>query len=220
MPRTARVLFTTLLAGSAGALGAVLGSVAFVRSTAAGHRYSEADVPPAPVGLVLGAQVHPDGTPSEFLAARLELGRRLLAAGTVQALLLSGDAGAPDYDEPAAMRAYLIAVGVAEDLLVVDGHGYDTYDSCVRARRVFGVHRVIVVSQTYHLPRAVATARAVGLDADGVGDDSVRRTSLAWLRGLVRDQVACVKTVLDLATARQPLLESPDDGIRRALTLP
>jgi vancomycin permeability regulator SanA len=217
MPPTARVLSTVLLAGAAGALGAVLGSVAFVRATAAGHRYAEAEVPPAPVGLVLGAQVYPDGTPSSFLAARLDLGRRLLAAGTVRVLLLSGDAGAREHDEPAAMRAYLVAAGVPADKLVLDDHGYDTYDSCVRARRVFGVHRVVVVTQSYHLPRAVATARAVGLDADGVGDVSVRRISPAWLRGVLRDQVACVKTVLDLATARQPLSGPPDDGVRQAL---
>jgi vancomycin permeability regulator SanA len=207
MPRTARLLLTAALAGTGGALVAVLGSVAFVRAAAAGHRYPEADVPPAPVALVLGAQVYPDGTPSSFLAARLELGRRLLAAGTVQVLLLSGDASAPEYDEPAAMRTYLLAAGVPADKLVVDAHGYDTYDSCVRARRVFGVQRVLVVTQTYHLPRAVATARAVGLDADGVGDASVRTNSTAWVHGLLRDQVACVKTVLDLATARQPVLD-------------
>lgn len=206
MNRPARLLLTALVTAGAGAAVTVLGSVAFVRVRAAGHRYAEADVPPAPVGLVLGAQVYPDGTPSSFLAARLELGRRLLDAGTVSTLLLSGDGLAPEYDEPAAMRAYLVAAGVPEDRLVLDRYGYDTYDSCVRARRVFGLHRVLVVTQTYHLPRAVATARAVGLDADGVGDAGVSRTSPAWLRGLLRDQVACVKTVIDLATSRQPVL--------------
>ena len=217
MPRTARVLLTALSIGGTGALGAVLGSVGFVRLLAAGHRYAETDVPPAPVGLVLGAQVYPDGTPSSFLAARLELGRRLLEAGTVRVLLLSGDASAPEYDEPAAMRTYLVAAGVPAERLVLDPYGYDTYDSCVRAGRVFGVQRLIVVTQAYHLPRAVATARAVGLDAVGVGDDSVQRTSRAWLRGLVRDQVACVKTVLDLATSRRPVLGPPDDGVPKAL---
>ncbi len=217
MPRSLRLLLTLLLTSATGALGAVLGSVAFVRRGAAGHRYAEADVPSAPVGLVLGAQVYPDGTPSSFLAARLELGRRLLEAGTVQVLLLSGDASAPEYDEPVAMSAYLVAAGVPVERLVLDGHGYDTYDSCVRAREVFGLERVVVVTQTYHLPRAVATARAVGLDAIGVGDDTVRRTSRAWLRGLVRDQVACVKTVVDLTTAREPVLGPPDDAIRKAL---
>ncbi|WP_375424664.1 vancomycin high temperature exclusion protein [uncultured Friedmanniella sp.] len=207
MNRPARLLLTALLTNGAGAAAAVLGSVAFVRIRAAGHCYAEADVPPAPVGLVLGAQVYPDGTPSSFLAARLELGRRLLDAGTVSTLLLSGDGRAPEYDEPAAMCAYLVAAGVPADRLVLDRCGYDTYDSCVRARRVFGVQRIVVVTQTYHLPRAVATARAVGLDAAGVGDAGVSRTSPAWLHGLLRDQLACVKTVIDLITSRQPVLE-------------
>jgi vancomycin permeability regulator SanA len=211
-----RVLLLAVSTGAAAAAATVLGSVAFVRVRAAGHRYAEDDVPPAPVGLVLGAQVHPDGRPSPFLAARLELGRRLLAAGTVDVLLLSGDAGAPEHDEPAAMRDHLVAAGVPVEKLVLDPHGYDTYDSCVRARRVYGVQRVVVVTQGYHLPRAVATARAVGLDAAGVSD-SVRGRSPAWLRGLARDQLACVKTVLDLVTARQPVLGPPDDSIRLAL---
>lgn len=217
MRPAARTLLVALLTGGTGAVGSVVGSVAYVRIRAAGRRYSELDVPAAPVGLVLGAQVHPDGTPSAFLAARLELGRRLWESGRVQVLLLSGDHGAPEHDEPAAMRAYLVAAGVPDERLVVDGHGYDTYDSCVRARRVFGVDRVVIVTQGYHSPRAVATARAVGLDAVGVGDTSVRRTSPAWIQGLVRDQVACVKTVLDLLTSRQPVLEGPDTGVSVAL---
>ncbi|WP_375429959.1 vancomycin high temperature exclusion protein [uncultured Friedmanniella sp.] len=206
MRRTAQIVLLALLTGGVGALTAVAGSVAFVRARSAGHCYSETDVPSAPVALVLGAQVQPDGTPSPYLAARLELGRRLLESGRVRVLLLTGDAGAPEHDEPAAMRAYLVAAGVPAERLVTDAHGYDTYDSCVRARRVFGVDRVVVVSQSYHLPRAVATARSVGLDAVGVGDTSVRRASRAWIQGLMRDQVACVKTVIDLVTSRQPVL--------------
>jgi vancomycin permeability regulator SanA len=217
VPRSARLLLTAALLASTGALTAVLGSVAFVRVRAAGHRYSEADVPPAPVGLVLGAQVYPDGTPSAFLAARLELGRRLLAAGTVQVLLLSGDASAPEYDEPAAMRAYLLAAGVPADRLLVDDHGYDTYDSCVRARRIFGVSDLVVVTQSYHLPRAVATCRALGLQANGVGDDSARQYVAAWRRGAVRDQLACVKTVIDLVTGREPLLGPRETSVEQAL---
>jgi vancomycin permeability regulator SanA len=193
--------------GPAGAALVVLGSVAFVRRHAAGHLHREADAPSAPVALVLGAQVHPDGTPSSFLAARLDLARRLLEAGRVEVLLLSGDGAAREYDEPAAMRRYLLAAGVPDARMVLDRFGLDTYDSCVRARRVHGVDRLLVVTQSYHLPRAVGTARAVGLDAEGVGDVSVRRLRPAYLRGLLRDQVACVKTVVDLATRRRPVLE-------------
>jgi vancomycin permeability regulator SanA len=209
-----------LLLGGAGVGAlAVLGtSVVFVRRKAAGHLYAESEAPPAPVALVLGAQVYPSGAPSSFLAARLDLARRLLAAGTVRVLLLSGDGGAPEYDEPAAMRAYLVAAGVPAERLVLDRFGLDTYDSAFRARRVFGVEHLLVVSQTYHLPRAVATCRALGIRADGVGDFSVRRLSPAWVKGVLRDQVACVKTLLDLGTRRRPVLGPAQHAVLEALT--
>ncbi len=201
----------------AGTIGAAVAfSVGYVRGQAAGHRYAEADVPPAPVALVLGAQVYPDGTPSSFLAARLDLASRLYTAGRVRVLLLSGDGRAAEYDEPAAMRAYLLRAGVPAAVIVTDDYGLDTYDSCVRARRIFGVSALTVVTQSYHLPRAVGTARALGLVANGVGDDSVRRR-LAWWRGTARDQVACVKTLIDLCTRREPVLGPYDPRVDDAL---
>jgi vancomycin permeability regulator SanA len=192
-----------VLAGG-GVAGAVGGSVLFVRKTAAGHIYDPDQVPPAPVALVLGAQVYPDGTPSPFLAARLDLAKCVYDAGKVETVLVSGDQMAPEYDEPEAMRAYLVNRGMPLQQIVVDDGGIDTYHSCVRAQRVFGLSDLIVVTQAYHLPRAVATCRLLGIEASGVGDDTVRGSS-AWWSGSVRDQLACVKTVLDLFL-RRPLL--------------
>ena len=149
---------------------AVLGSVGWVRATASGHTYADRDlalVPPTPVALVLGAQVYPSGTPSPFLAGRLDLAKRLYDAGLVDVLLVSGDNGAREYNEPDAMRRYLVDAGVPADKVVADYAGFDTYDSCARAQRIFGVDRLTVVTQDYHLPRAVATCRALGLDAVG-----------------------------------------------------
>lgn len=202
-----------MIGGGAIGVGAVLGaSIGIVRQAAAGHLYPLDQVPTAPVALVLGAQVYPSGTPSRFLRARLDLGRTLLCRGVVGQLLLSGDARAPEYNEPAAMRAYLLAAGVPDDRLVLDPYGLDTYDSCVRARDVYGVRRVVVVTQDYHLPRAVGTARLIGLDAVGVGDRTARiredgeGLNEPWVRGWLRDQVACVKTIWDVGTRRQPQL--------------
>ncbi|RYZ25973.1 MAG: hypothetical protein EOP01_09620, partial [Propionibacteriaceae bacterium] len=90
---------------------AVLGSVGWVRATASGHTYADRDlalVPATPVALVLGAQVYPSGTPSPFLAGRLDLAKRLFDAGLVEVLLVSGDNGAREYNEPDAMRRYLV----------------------------------------------------------------------------------------------------------------
>jgi vancomycin permeability regulator SanA len=213
----ARAAARPALALTVAAAGVVVGSVAFVRAHAVGHLHREADAPDAPVALVLGAEVYPDGTPSAFLARRLDLARRLLEAGRASVLLLSGDGAAPEYDEPEAMRAYLAAAGVPAGRMVLDRFGLDTYDSCFRAARVYGARRLLVVTQNYHLPRAVGTARALGLDAEGVGDPTVRGISSAWLRGLLRDQVACVKTVLDLVTRRRPILDAVDATTLEAL---
>lgn len=218
--RTHRLVLRSalMLAGIGLTAGAVVaGSVGFIRSTAAGHLYSEAEVPPAPVALVLGAQVYPDGTPSAFLAARLDLARRLYEAGRVKVLLVSGDNMAIEYNEPDAMRNYLIQAGVPAGKVVADYAGFDTYDSCVRAKEIFNVTDLIVVTQSYHLPRAVATCRRLGLNASGVGDASARQYAAAWGRGAVRDQVACVKTVVDLMTNRQPVLGERETSVDRAL---
>jgi vancomycin permeability regulator SanA len=193
------------------------GSIGYVRLTAAGHLYSEDEVPAAPVALVLGARVYPDGTPSRYLAARLDVAHRLYQAGKVKVIVVSGDQMAKEYNEPEAMRTYLINAGMPAEAVVTDYAGLDTYDSCARALRIFGVERLIVVTQSYHLPRAVATCRALGVDATGVGDDSVRRFGRHWIRGVVRDQLACVKTVIDLITRRDPVLGPQQTSVAEAL---
>jgi vancomycin permeability regulator SanA len=180
--------------------------------------YGLAGVPAAPVVLVLGAQVNADGTPSAFLAARLDLAKGLFDAGKVRAVLVSGDHGRWAYDEPGAMKRYLVDRGVPAAKVVEDHAGFDTYDSCLRARRIFGVDRAIVVTQGFHVDRAVALCRQVGLDAVGVGDESATRFPGAWRRGRVRENFAAVKAVYDVATRRDPVFLGPHEpGIDDAL---
>jgi vancomycin permeability regulator SanA len=190
-------------AGVAG-LAALAGAVGFVRSKASGHIYAELDVPAAPVALVLGAKVNPDGTPSAFLTARLDLAKRLYDAGLVEMMIVSGDRLAPEFDEPVAMRNYLIRAGLPAEKVIVDSGGFDTYESCLRAQRILNLSQLIVVTQSYHLVRAVATCRALGIDAMGVGDDSARQHTIAWWRGAIRDQLACLKTIIDLVHRKNP----------------
>ncbi|WP_195909027.1 vancomycin high temperature exclusion protein [Microlunatus sp. Gsoil 973] len=180
-------------------------AVGYVRRQAHGHLYSLQDVPVTPVGIVFGALVYADGAPSAFLRARLDLGRELLDRGRISMILVTGDHAAEFFDETEAMRRYLVDHGVPKDKIIVDRYGFDTYDSVVRARDVFGIRQATMITQSYHLPRAVGTARAVGLDAVGVGDRTVRNRRLAWVKGVVRDQLACVKTVYDLAAHRPPI---------------
>jgi vancomycin permeability regulator SanA len=213
-----RLLLLGLVAAVAGA-AVVVASVVYVDRAARGHVYSADAVPAAPVALVLGAQVYePGDVPSPFLAARLELARRLFAAGTVRAILVSGDNSRPDYNEPGGMVSWLTAHGVPAAKVVPDYAGFDTYDSCARAKLIFGVTRLIVVTQSYHIRRAVSLCRHLGIDADGVGDDSVRDRYVSWWRATIREQGACVKAVGDLTMRRDPVFLGPHEpGVDRAL---
>jgi vancomycin permeability regulator SanA len=175
----------------------------WVRVRAGGHRYRADSVPGAPVGIVFGAQVYPDGTPSPYLAARLDLGQELVRSGKVRALLLTGDFGTPSYDEPDAMRRYLEAHGVPGSKLVADYAGFDTYQSCARAYRVFGVRSAIIVTTDFSYARTVALCRSVGIDANGVVD-TAQRHDLTYLRGWVRDQLADTKAAFDMVVRPDP----------------
>ncbi|GAA3101110.1 SanA/YdcF family protein [Streptosporangium carneum] len=155
-----------------------------------------AEVPEAPAALVLGAAVFGD-QPSSMLARRLDISAELYRAGKVKALLLSGDNGRAGYDEPTAMRDYLLARGVPGDALVLDYAGFDTWDSCVRARDVFGATRVTVVTQLFHLPRAVTLCRTAGLEAFGVGDDSSRQWAALTYGYAAREFLASAKGFAD-----------------------
>lgn len=196
----------------------MIGGEIWVRAGSDGHVYSEATVPAAPVALVLGAQVYADGTPSAYLAARLDLAKRLLDTGKVKAILLSGDHRSWDYDEPGSMQVYLLAHGVPARQIVLDYAGFDTYDSCARAKRIFGVRQAIVVTQSFHVGRAVALCRHLGVEATGVGDESVKHMRAIWTRNLIRERGATVKAVYDVVSGRDPaLLGRQETGIQDAL---
>lgn len=211
------LLITGVVVGALGLTAGVIAKV-YVDGAANGHMYDDvASVPETPVALVLGAGVNPDGSPSAFLKARLDLAHELYSAGKVQVILVSGDNGDVHYNEPDNMRRYLIEAGVPEKQVVADYAGFDTYDSCVRAKRIFGVERLTMVTQSYHLMRAVATCRAVGIDAEGVGDDSVSGYHGAWVSGMARELVANYKLGFDLLTGRQPILGERETSVDEAL---
>lgn len=161
-------------------------------------------LPAVPVALVLGAEVYADGRPSAFLRGRLDLAVELYRRGLVQRILASGDGRSPFYDETAGMHDYLVAAGVPDADVLVDPAGLDTYDSCLRARDTFGLTRLVVVSQTYHLPRALAICRALGIDAWGAGDESVRSHVRTWGHGDRREFAANLKLVWDVLSHRPP----------------
>ena len=118
--------------------------------------------------LVLGCRVHEDGSPSLMLADRLEKGIELYQSGASARLLMSGDHGRSEYDEVNTMKAFAVEQGVPSEAVFMDHAGFSTYDSIYRAKDVFQAEKIIVVSQEYHLSRALYIAERLGLDAYGV----------------------------------------------------
>ena len=177
----------------------------------------DGDTAEAPVAIVLGASVWAPGEPSPWLKYRLETAAGLYESGRVDAILVSGDNSRVDYDEPTAMRDYLVGLGVPSEAIALDYAGFDTYDTCVRARSIFGIDKALLVSQSFHLGRAVAVCRSVGVDAYGVGDTRATVDRGRWARNWVRERPAAVKAAWDVITRREPLLGERETSVDEAL---
>ncbi len=123
--------------------------------------------------LILGAGLRPDGTPNDMLADRIRIACSVYLSDSERfgKVLLSGD-HTGDYNEVAAMRTAAIALGVREDQLIEDHEGFSTFESVSRAQRVYGAHSILIVTQEYHLSRAVYIARTLGMEAYGVSADT------------------------------------------------
>lgn len=167
--RAGRVLLALLLLLLAAA-AAVLGGSTYVVWSARAEILSQEEVPPANLDciLVLGCGVHADGTPTPMLRSRMTRAVELYQAGWADKLLLSGDNSGADYNEVATMKALALEGGVPEEDIVLDHAGFSTYDSLYRARDVFLAERLVIVTQEYHLSRALYLADALGLEAWGV----------------------------------------------------
>jgi SanA protein len=165
-------------------------------------------VPHAQAALVLGAQVKPDGRPSAMLADRIAAAEDLYRAHKVDKLLLSGDHGQWTYDEVGAMRRTLLHDGVRPQNLFTDHAGFDTWDSAQRASKVFGVRSVVVVTQDFHMARALYAARHAGLRATGYSADR-RRYGAVMGRLRIREALARVKVVADALTGAGPHFLGP-----------
>ncbi len=129
------------------------------------------DVPNAPnreVAIVFGAGLWRDGSPTPVLQDRIETAATLYDSGKVKKLLMSGDNRVQNYNEPGAMQAYAIELGIPDEDIVLDYAGQRTYDTCYRAREIFQIDEVILVTQSFHLPRAIYTCNSLGIKATGV----------------------------------------------------
>ena len=131
--------------------------------------------------LILGAGLHPDGTPSDMLADRLAIGVELYVAGVSDVILVSGDRSGEDYDEVSAMEKYCLDNGVPAEAIVKDGAGYSTYESIKNIADGSRYGRVVVVTQKYHLYRALYIAEKLGIESVGVSADE-RSYAGQWVR--------------------------------------
>lgn len=167
--RAGRVLLALLLLVLVAA-AAVLGGSVYVVWSARAEILSQEEAPPANLDciLVLGCGVHADGTPTPMLRSRMTRAVELYQAGWADKLLLSGDNGRADYNEVATMKTLALEGGVPEEDIVLDHAGFSTYDSLYRARDVFLAERIVIITQEYHLSRALYLADALGLEAWGV----------------------------------------------------
>ena len=144
--------------------------------------FSVSDVESERAAIVFGAGLRRDGTPTTILRDRVETAVALYKQGKVSKLLFSGDNSQLDYNEPGAMKEYALQMGIPQSDIVLDFAGRRTYDTCYRAKAIFGLDNALLVTQPYHLPRAVFTCNMLGLGGSGVYADNYpyRKISLGY----------------------------------------
>jgi SanA protein len=196
---------------------ALLGSIGLVLPRiitwlyAAARIHTDEQVPGKQVAIVFGAGLRRDGSPTAILRDRVMTAAQLYFDGKVQKLLMSGDNSTLDYNEPEAMREYALGLGVPAEAIVLDYAGRRTYDTCYRAREIFGVQSAVLVTQDFHLPRALFLCNALGLEAVGVQADNLyflKRSRLIWN---VRESFATLGAFVDVyVTKPVPILGEPE----------
>ena len=156
-----------------------------------------------PAVIVFGAGLYPDGSPMPALEDRILYAANLYKAGKVQTMVMSGDRRSDEYDEPAAMQAYAIKLGVPEKAIVKDNAGFRTYDTCYRAKNTFHLDSAILVTTDYHLPRALYLCNSLGIDSDGIASGWGRsiRGPYYYL-GIIREIPATYTAILEIVSGK------------------
>ena len=160
------------------------------------------DAPAADCVIVPGAQVFANGTPSQMLQDRLDVALAYYNSGKTDRILVSGDNGQLDYNEVIVMRNYLLEQGVPIEAIFLDHAGFDTYDTMYRARDIFLVEKAVVVTQEFHLLRALYIGQELGLDVYGVASDPRTYAGADYYR--LREYFARVKAFLDCLFHAKP----------------
>lgn len=169
------------------------------------------NTPTERVAIVFGAGLTHGGYPTAVLRDRVETATRLYFAGKVQKLLMSGDNSTNNYNEPGAMREYALSLGVPSDAIVLDYAGRSTYDTCYRAKAIFGLNTALLVTQQFHLPRALFLCNARGIQASGVVANNIHYSPLLLLIWNIREQLATVGAFIDVYVSKPiPVLGNPE----------
>lgn len=150
------------------------------------------------IAIVFGAGLHRDGSPTAILKDRVATAADLYFQGKVQKILMSGDNRFVDYNEPAAMYAYAVNLGVPEADIVLDYAGRRTYDTCYRAKHIFKINNALLVTQRFHLPRAIFICSQVGTKAEGVIADRRSYRQYAHNFWRLRELVATLTALWDI----------------------
>ena len=160
--------------------------------------YTEiSDIPTYTVAIVFGAGLKPDGTPNDMLKDRLDTASELYYEGKIESFLLSGDNSDEEYNEPQAMYDYLVYTKeIPYEDVVRDFAGLRTYDTCARAKNIWGIDKAILISQGYHLSRAIFTCSKLGVDSTGYSATKYDYAGETYYKG--REILAIHKAVLDI----------------------
>lgn len=170
--------------------------------------YTAEDVPADTVAIVFGAAIYGNGRLSPILRDRMDTAVQLYKAGTVQKIIVSGDNRFEDYNEPTAMMEYAIERGVAAEDVQPDYAGRRTYDTCYRAREIFQLESAILVTQRFHLPRALFTCQQLGIEVAGVASDPQLYRDAGWYE--VRETLATAVALWDVIREQPaPVLGDP-----------
>ena len=186
-----------LILGTSGLIGLLLPRL-ITTLYAMNRIYQKENAPQEGTAIVFGAGLRRDGTPTPILRDRVETAASLYLSGRVEHLLMSGDGRAENYDEPEAMRQFALSLGVPDEAIFLDRAGSRTYDTCYRAKEVFGLESALLVTQKFHLPRALFLCNALGLNASGVEANNRRFWRGSMLIWHLREQFATVGAFLDV----------------------
>lgn len=173
--------------------------------------FTKEGVPAGRVAIVFGAGLRYDGTPTAILRDRVQTAVQLYQLGKVNKLLMSGDNRVVDYNEPEAMRQYALGLGIPDEDIVLDYAGRRTYDTCYRASAIFQVNTAVLVTQDFHLPRAIFLCNWFGVESVGVESNNNYYRKISRFIWNTRELFATSQAVWDVYALKPvPVLGEPE----------